>query len=95
MGEWIDDVRSTPAAPALFDELQRDLVPGHVLHGIRDLRVVARARPQDEIVVEIDDERVTVKHLTWTREPERLPCPTTDVFTSADAPAPRPGDAHV
>jgi hypothetical protein len=43
-------------AEQLRAELLRELSPGHMLHGL-DLRVIARALPQDEVVVETPDGR--------------------------------------
>jgi hypothetical protein len=72
--EPLVDLRGVPdRAKALQGELLRELVPGHPLYG-RDLRVIARALPQDEVVVETEG-AVAIVHLTWSNGPERLPCP--------------------
>jgi hypothetical protein len=69
------------SAEALTEELLRELAPGHPLHG-RAPRVVARAEPNDDVVVVVDDE-VTLVHLTWTsRKSERPPYPRTEVLAS-------------
>jgi hypothetical protein len=49
-------------------------VPGHPLYG-RDLKVIARALPQDDVVVEVDG-AVAIVHLTWSKGSERLPWPS-------------------
>lgn len=56
--EPLRDVRSeAEEAEKLRAELLRELSGGHVLHGA-DLRVIARALPQDEVIVETADGRV-------------------------------------
>lgn len=78
------DLRSeAEEAEQLRSELQRELSPGHVLHGL-DPRVVARALPQDEVMVETSDGRVALVHMTWTRRPESAPWPTTKFLESAE-----------
>ena len=54
---------------------------GHPLYD-RAVRVVARALQKDDVIVEFDDE-VAVVHLTWAREPERLPWPLMTFLASA------------
>ena len=71
------------SAEALAEELDRELVEGHPLHG-RQIRVIARAEPNDDIVVAVDDE-VAVVSLTWThRKTERPPLPKTVFLTSSE-----------
>jgi hypothetical protein len=78
------DLRSNDEqAEHLRVELLRELSPGHVLHAV-DLRVIARALPQDEIVVETAGGEVALVHLTWTGHAESLPWPTTEMLTSAE-----------
>jgi hypothetical protein len=63
-------------------ELLRELSAGHVLHGA-DLRVIARAVPQHEVVVETADGRVALVHVTWSGRAESPPWPTTELLNSA------------
>ena len=78
------DVRGEAAeAEQLRSELLRELSPGHVLHGI-DLQVIARALPQDKVVVETADQRVALVHMTWSGHAESPPWPTTEILDSAE-----------
>jgi hypothetical protein len=64
------------SSEALASELLRELAPRHPLYG-RDLRVIARALPNDDVVALVGDE-VAIVHLTWTRrKSDRPPLPTT------------------
>jgi len=74
--------REDLAAP-LLAELLREVGPGHVLHE-RALAVVAKALPQDDIVVTFDSE-VALVHLTWKQDAETPPWPTTETCDSAEA----------
>lgn len=60
------------------------MAPGHALHDV-ELRVIARAIPQDDVVVETTDGRVALVHLTWSGHPETPPWPTTETVDSAAA----------
>lgn len=81
--EPLVDLRAQPeVAEALCAELTRELRRGHALHG-RGLRVIARALPQDDVVVETDDGDVLLVHLTWTHKAETLPWPITETVGSA------------
>jgi hypothetical protein len=78
------DVRSEGQdAEQLRAELLRELSPGHTLHGV-DLRVIARALPQDEVIVETADGGVALVHLTWSGHAETPPWPTTKMLDSAE-----------
>lgn len=48
------------------------------------IRVVARALPQDDIVVETATDDVALVHLTWTGRAESASWPTTEVLQSAE-----------
>ena len=69
-------------ANALAAELEREVAPGHPLHG-QAWRVIARALANDDIVVE-QGEEVAVVHLTWARKPEQPPWPMTTWMASVD-----------
>lgn len=82
--EPLRDVRSeAQEAEQLRTELLRELSAGHVLHGA-DLRVIARALPQDEVIVETADGRIALVHMTWSGHSESPPWPTTEMLTSAE-----------
>jgi hypothetical protein len=85
-GEDFQDLRDEAEADhaqSLKAELDAELAPGHRLHG-QACRVVARALPQDEIVV-VAGESVALVHLTWSGHPETPPWPATDLADSAVA----------
>lgn len=75
-------VRDTEHAQAFEAELHRELAPGHPLHG-RSLRVIAKALPNDDVIVECDGD-VAVVHLTWTKGLEPPPWPQTTFIASAE-----------
>jgi len=58
-------------AAALYDELQRELPPRHVLYGCR-VEVIAHREGTDDILCHHHDEpdRFTVIHLSWRRREE-------------------------
>jgi hypothetical protein len=70
-------------ARALQSELKAELSSGHPLHG-RDCRVVAKALPQDEVVV-VAGELVALVHLTWSGRREQPPYPRLEFADSAAA----------
>jgi hypothetical protein len=80
--EPLIDLRdSDESSEALTAELLREVAPGHPLHG-RAVRVIARALPNDDVIVLVDDD-VAIAHLTWTRrKSERPPLPTTTFLDS-------------
>jgi hypothetical protein len=53
----------------LEKELEKELIPGHALHG-RTTLAVARHEGRDDILFLVDDEAypLAVVHLTWARE---------------------------
>lgn len=96
MARWVDkfefgedfwDLRSDEEganqARALLAELERELPPDHALHG-RGCEVVAKATPQDDIVVVTSDDTVALVHLTWTGQTEQSGWPRVDFSESAD-----------
>ena len=86
---WADDYefgeefeQLSPDAEALWSaELDRELAPGHPLHG-KSWRVVAKYVPQDEIVL-IADSAVYQVHLTFSGCPERPGFPSWNLFPTA------------
>jgi hypothetical protein len=79
----MEDVRNEPIAEVLEAELELEVAPGHPLHG-RSWHVVARALPQDDVLVASGD-GVAVVHLTWSGRVESPPWPTTTFLSSAEA----------
>lgn len=97
MASWVDDfefgedfwdLRGDEAganhARTLLAELERELPPDHALHG-RRCEVVAKAMPQDDIVVVTSDGVVALVHLTWSGHTEQSGWPRVDFCESADA----------
>jgi len=62
-------------------ELARELVPGHRLHGRKDLRAFARNHEDD--VVFVGETLVAVVHLTWAKE-TRVDRPEAEIHPSLD-----------
>lgn len=76
------DLRHVPEhAEALAAELRRELSSEHWLCD-RSWSVIARALPQDDILV-IAGTEVALVHLTWSGMSESPPWPTTHVVGSA------------
>jgi hypothetical protein len=78
-----DERGEAAEAEQLRAELLRELSPGHVLHGL-DVRAIARAMPQDEVIVETADGLVALVQMTWTGLAESPPWPTTEILDSAE-----------
>ncbi len=78
-----EDVRDDPSALIFASELEREVGPGHPLFG-RPLSVVARAWPQDDVVVACGED-VALIHLTWTGRREAPPWPVTTFLATAEA----------
>jgi hypothetical protein len=65
-GHNFKDLRDAPELVApLTEELRQEVGPSHALFG-KSWVIVARALPQDEVVVVAGDE-VALVHLTWAR----------------------------
>jgi hypothetical protein len=69
-------------AQGLETELQRELGPGHRLHGRLDLRAVARRADCDDVLF-VSDTIAAVVHLTWAKEPT-AEHPQTEIFSSIE-----------
>ena len=78
--EPLADLRSDADVDYENAALEKELSPGHVLHGIAR-RVVAVA-PFDELIVETDD-AVYLVTLTWSGEPQVPPWPLAEPLNSA------------
>lgn len=81
--EPLEDLRADADAANYFhSELLREVRHGHVLYGT-DLRVIARALPQDDVLVETVDGQVALVHLTFSGHAEAPPWPSTQLLDSA------------
>lgn len=82
--ELLCDLRgAVDEAATLNAELLREIGPGHVLHGV-ELHVIARATPQDDVIVQTTDGQVAMVHMTWSRRREAPPWPTTETVSSSE-----------
>lgn len=70
-------------ARALEAQLTAELASGHPLHGL-DCRVIAKAQPQDDVVV-VDGDLVALVRLTWSRRRQQPPYPLVEFADSAAA----------
>ncbi len=61
-------------AARLLAEAQREIWPGHELHGVDLVECLARCSGCDDTVFRCGDESLAVVHLTWQAE-ERPPWP--------------------
>jgi hypothetical protein len=83
---WFD-LRPRPHDPypasrlAMTAELDRELMPGHVLHG-EHAEPLAKCPHCDSVIYELPGERFALVHLAWAHGPEQPPWPQTAVFTS-------------
>jgi hypothetical protein len=82
---WVDLTTWGRDSVTTFERvLDRELAPGHVLHGL-PVAAVGKRDGTDDVLFRLLDgsERVAVVHLTWTQSPpERPPWPATEVYTS-------------
>jgi hypothetical protein len=62
-------------------EIERELTPGHLLHGVV-LHAIAHSRRADEVLFQLEDGRVAEVHLTWSRQYERPPWPVHQIYSS-------------
>lgn len=70
--------------PSLKAELLRELIPGHILYGLR-VTPVARRQDRDDVLVKIENgsNKVAVVHLTYKSETDPQ-YPLTSIFDSMD-----------
>jgi hypothetical protein len=68
-------------AAAVLAEIERELTPGHTLHGIV-LHAIAHSCRADEVLFQLKDGRVAEVHLTWSRQREKPPWPTHRSYAS-------------
>jgi hypothetical protein len=69
---------------ALEAELQRELVPGHVLFG-NSVTAIAKREDRDDVLFGLSDGRVAEVHLTWRGGPEtNASWPTTTIYQSIE-----------
>jgi hypothetical protein len=66
-------------------ELRKEVVPGHVLHGLA-VTLIARRYDRDDALFQMQDGRVAQVHLTWKQAPEPDPrWPETVIYPSLQA----------
>jgi len=71
-------------ATAFEAEIQSELSPGHPLHGIT-LSALACSNRADDVLFQLDDDRVVDVHMTWSTKTEPPPYPSHDIYPSLDA----------
>jgi hypothetical protein len=74
---------NTEQVEFLLREAQREISPGHPLHG-SNLIPIAQSRLADDVLFKLDDDHVTDIHLTWSRNPEPPPFPRCRIYSSFD-----------
>lgn len=75
INEYSQDIRQ-----ALLKELKRELHRKHALHRIK-ITLVGRRQDNDDILVQLEDRRIAVVHLTWSGKKEHGPWPSTRIFS--------------
>lgn len=70
-------------ADAFLRELERELSPGHPLHGVRPIPL-GHSCAADDVLFEMGDGRVVQVHLTFSHRAEETPWPVHSVYSSAD-----------
>jgi hypothetical protein len=65
---------------AMAAELDRELAPGHPLHG-QPVRALAKCGHGDSVLFALPGDGLAIVHLTWTRKSESPPFPHADVMT--------------
>ncbi len=67
---WYSGI-STKVAEAMEAELERELIPGHVLYG-KKVKTIARRQDNDDVLFEVFDAdfKFAKVHLTWSMKPE-------------------------
>lgn len=75
---------SLDRASAFEAEVQRELSPGHPLHGVK-LSALAHSDRADDVLFQLDNNRVVDVHLTWSRKRESPPWPSHRIYPTLDA----------
>ncbi len=63
----------------LMNELKLELPEDHLLYGLKT-ELIARKTNNDEIVLELEDNRIAVVHLTWKSKREKEGYPITRIY---------------
>jgi hypothetical protein len=75
-GAW-RDLRSDDAgrehARQLANELRAEIAPGHKIFGV-GFEVIGEFRPRDDILIQLEDGRWAIAHVTWKHQ-DRPPWP--------------------
>jgi hypothetical protein len=77
---WFDLRRLERAQEAMAAELDRELAPGHPLHG-QPAQALAKCGHCDSVLFALPGDGLAIVHLTWTRKSESPPFPHADVMT--------------
>lgn len=75
--EPTERVQDVDLAELRLEELEHEVAPGHPLHA-RKWNVIARALPQDEVLIACDDD-VAFVHLTWSGNQEAPPMADSEI----------------
>ncbi len=95
MGHWLDNIvfpsswidvrghsfQDADSRDRIATELRREIGRKHVLRPT-PWRVVAAWRPQDDVLLALNDDRAAIVHLTHGRHPEPPPWPSTEILTT-------------
>jgi histidinol phosphatase-like PHP family hydrolase len=83
--EWIEPWEEIGELGEAFSkELQKEVAPGHQLHGI-PAEAIGHRIDCDNAVFRLEDDVVAVVHLTWSRKQEpNSDYPRTEVYASID-----------
>lgn len=82
--QWRDRVARRRLVARHRKELQREIAPGHVLHG-RAWQIIGLGVPaRDDALLRLDEGAVALVHLTWSGAPEPPLWPMTAVVTSVE-----------
>jgi hypothetical protein len=83
--EWLEPWTPTERMDSSYHEsflrqLRLELAPGHELFGL-PVKLVGRGNGDDALFSVLDgSNRVATVHLTWAKNPERLPFPLTTIY---------------
>jgi hypothetical protein len=70
-------------AEGLLEELHKELHPAHALYSKNHI-VLARRQDNDDILIQLEDGRVAVVHLTWSGKKESGPWPSTSLYSDKE-----------
>jgi hypothetical protein len=68
----------------LLREVLTEISPGYALYGM-PLVPIARSLQADDVLFQLDDNRVVTVHITYRRAPEPPPWPSSRIYENLDA----------